>query len=106
MLYLPQKDEIVWPQSVQKLRSVPRSAASVAGTLKLDLLFARRLTSSDARALLDVRRAWMPEAMPRRFDTFEPLQGRLERDGEGAFCACSMTFTRSSGSAGARSTAA
>lgn len=88
VVYDPQLDEIVWPRSVKKLRDVPpRSKPDRDQHLALEWLFARHLTSADADTLLAVAEPRMPEAMPHRFGTFEPMQGRLERDGKAAFSA-------------------
>jgi len=38
-----------------------------------------------AESWLELARRHLPEALPRRFGTYEPLQGRLDRDGPEAF---------------------
>jgi hypothetical protein len=87
VVYDPQLDEIVWPRSIKKLREVPAASRPGPEHLALEWLFARLLTSADADALLGVIEPRMPEAMPHRFGTFEPPQGKLERDGKAAFSA-------------------
>jgi hypothetical protein len=85
VVYDPQEDRIVWPADPAVLRAVqPRRDGA---TIKLEWLFARRLSSTDAHRLLAVLRAAMPEAVPVRFGDHEPMQGRLERDGDAAFAA-------------------
>jgi hypothetical protein len=85
VLYNPQTDQIVWPRNVKKLRDVPAAAQRSDEHLALEWLMARNLVASDGDALLDVLGLRMPEALPRRFGTFEPLQGALDRDGRAAF---------------------
>jgi hypothetical protein len=87
VVYDPQLAKIVWPRNVKKLRDVPPASQPGPEHVALEWLFARRLTSADADALLAVIEQRMPEAMPHRFGTFEPPQGRLERDGKAAFSA-------------------
>jgi hypothetical protein len=86
VVYDPQADQIVWPSNLKKLREVRAQERSEhAGRLELEWLWTRRLTSKDARSVLDIFRRDLPEAVPVRFGTYEPMQGRLERDGEDAF---------------------
>jgi hypothetical protein len=89
VVYDPQADAIVWPRKPAKLRAVEtsRDTSSDDPTLHLRWEFARRLTSDDAHTLLAVLRSSMPEAVPVRFGEYEPMQGRLERDGDDAFAA-------------------
>jgi hypothetical protein len=90
VVYDPQEDAIVFPRSTKRLRTpvVSRDRDDDdGGRLELMWLVARRLTAADGEALLDVLERDMAEALPRRFGTYEPMQGRLERDGRGAFTA-------------------
>lgn len=90
VLYDPQADEVVWPRKLKRLRE-PQVARDddededEAAVLELQWLVNRQLTAADGDALLDVLDRRMPEALPRRFGTFEPMQGRLERHGRAAF---------------------
>ncbi len=85
VVYDPQEDAIVWPADPAVLRAVEprRDGASI----QLEWLFARRLERADAHRLLAVLRGAMPEAVPVRFGDHEPMQGRLDRDGDDAFAA-------------------
>lgn len=85
VVYDPQVDDIVWPRNPKRLRELPRRAERDDRRIELEWLVARRLTSADGHAVLAVLRTIAPEALPRRFGDFEPMQGRLERDGDDAF---------------------
>jgi len=91
VLYNPQSDDIVWPRGTSRLREPGATRdddySNEETELRLEWLLGRGLTSSDGDALLDILERRMPEALPRRFGLFEPLQGRLERDGRGEFTA-------------------
>src|SRR6185312_13155634 len=88
LVYDPQEDRIAWPRNPAKLRAVETARArSDYDDVLLHWLFDRRLTSADAHALLALLRGAMPEAVPTRFGDYEPMQGRLERDGDDAFAA-------------------
>jgi hypothetical protein len=89
VVYDPQEDRITWPRNPARLRKVETSREGRADDLAIQLhwLFARRLTSADAHTLLAVLSDAMPEAVPVRFGDYEPMQGRLERDGAEAFAA-------------------
>jgi len=85
VVYDPQKDVILWPADLASLRAVaPRRGGA---TIQLEWLFARRLERADAHRLLAVLRPALPEAVPVRFGDHEPMQGRLDRDGDDAFAA-------------------
>lgn len=51
----------------------------------------RREPDDLAQRWLDTARAHLPAALPRRFGATEPLRGRLDRDGDGAFLAAYAT---------------
>jgi hypothetical protein len=89
LVYDPQEDRIAWPRNPARLRKVEtsRDTRRDDDDIQLHWLFARRLTSVDAHALLAVLRDAMPEAVPVRFGDHEPMQGRLDRDGDDAFAA-------------------
>jgi hypothetical protein len=87
VLYDPQQDEIVWPRSPQKLRHLPKSSGEDVARVELEWPVARRLSARDAHAVLHTLRQLVPEAVPVRFGDYEPMQGRLERDGDDAFAA-------------------
>lgn len=90
VVYDPQEDAIVWPRNPAKLRKVETSRETKDDgydDVELRWLFTRELSSRDAHRLLDLLRATMPEAVPVRFGQYEPMQGKLERDGDDAFAA-------------------
>ena len=89
LVYDPQDDRVAWPRNPAKLRKVEtsRDARKDDHDIELHWLFDRRLTSADAHALVGLLRHEMPEAVPVRFGDHEPMQGRLERDGDDAFAA-------------------
>jgi hypothetical protein len=82
VMYDPQT-EAVWP------RSTNRRAQRVTGSDRIDMVELTWYTAHNgdhlARRFLTEARRHLPEALPRRFGTYEPLQGRLERDGDDAF---------------------
>jgi hypothetical protein len=86
VVYDPQADAIVWPRNPAKLRAVD-AVEHGDERVELQWLFARRLTAADAHALLAVLRDAIPEAVPVRFGDYEPMQGKLDRDGDDAFAA-------------------
>lgn len=85
VLYDPQADAIRWPRNPTRLREPPKRRSSDPARVRLEWLVARRLTAADAHALLATLRGIAPESLPVRFGDFEPMQGQLERDGDGAF---------------------
>ncbi len=85
VLFDPQRGEIVWPRNTKRLRELPKRTSSDETRVELEWLVARHLTAEDAHALLAVLRSVTPEAVPNRFGDFEPMQGRLDRDGDQAF---------------------
>lgn len=88
VVYDPQKGAIVWPRNPAKLRAVETDDKREHGKqIRLNWLFARHLTAADAHRFLAVLRDALPEAVPVRFGDYEPMQGRLERDGDDAFAA-------------------
>src|SRR4051794_29809119 len=89
VVYDPQSDAVVWPRNLKRLRepAVSRDSEYEGAAVELEWLVNRRLRAADAGALLDILERRMPEAVPRRFGAYEPMQGRLERDGRAAFTA-------------------
>jgi hypothetical protein len=91
VLFDPQEDEILWPRSKHR-RVSPRSAGESASTLDLEWAippegFTDRLPAD----LLALLRRSLPEGLPRRFGSYEPLQGRLDDDGDAGFIAAWRT---------------
>lgn len=83
VLFDPQHDQIAWPRSRQ------RRKVHLGGVLENTVEFqwaipARSFTDDLTVEFLNVLRRYLPEALPRRYGTFEPLQHRLE-DGEERF---------------------
>ena len=86
VVYDPQQDAIVFPRGGTR-RFKPEPAT------KVDLVqfkwFARRedVTPESPVILFDLIRSHLPEALPRRFGSFEPLQGSLDEAGKDGFVA-------------------
>ncbi|NOY54555.1 MAG: hypothetical protein GXP34_01060 [Actinobacteria bacterium] len=84
VVFDPQEDEIVWPRS--KNRRLARVDKSPAST-DIDFSWAipeHGSAESLPRDLIALLRGLLPEALPRRYGSFEPLQHRFD-DGEEAF---------------------
>jgi hypothetical protein len=80
----PQTDRVVWPRGVTPRRR--RSEVERVRTVDLEwFILASRLPSDGARRWLDIVTDRYPAATPIRFGSFEPLQGRLDRDGRKAY---------------------
>ena len=86
VVYDTQADAVVWPRGgMRKFKPEP--------SRQIDLVhfewFVRRedLPSDLPARVFDVLRNYMPETLPRRFGSFEPLQGRLEEAGRDGFIA-------------------
>ena len=86
LVYDPQSDNVTWPRGLKALRPIPARSTHNA-KLTLEWAFARRLNGDDGAKVLAAFERLMPEAAPRRFGTFQPFQGRLDRDGPEAFTA-------------------
>jgi len=69
-------------------RGVLRTPPPVSRGL-IDIVYLRWYVAASsqpaAESWLELARRHLPEALPRRFGTYEPLQGRLDRDGPVAF---------------------
>ncbi len=80
----PQTDQVVWPSGV-----TPRARGAVEQrirTVELDWIVpASLLPLNAATRWLDLVAEHFPAADPVRFGSFEPLQGRMDRDGRQAF---------------------
>jgi hypothetical protein len=85
VVYDPQLDKIVWPRTPRTLRELPRRRNADVARVEIQWLVARRLDARDGHALLQTLRRICPEAVPKRFGDYEPMQGHLERDGDAAF---------------------
>lgn len=78
VVYDPQIGAIVWPKGKRKRHTPP------AGRYRIRLIRLKWFVSPSesslktARLFLDVLRKTCPEAVPLRFGTYEPFQGRLE----------------------------
>lgn len=83
VLFDPQQDEIVWPRSKQRriIRLEGDPLRDVEFEWAIPMVGFTQTLSAD---LLDLLRRLLPEAIPRRFGTFEPLQHRLD-DGDDGF---------------------
>lgn len=86
VVFDPQEDPVVWPRGGRR-KFKPEPAR------KIDLVrfqwFVRREDSTPdlAALVLDLVRSHLPEALPRKFGSFEPLQGRLDETGSEGFLA-------------------
>lgn len=85
-IYDPQVGAVVWPRGKQARFQAPAAEQRIRLVqLEWFLPVAAGETPGAARALLATLRRRLAEAMPRRFGPFEPLEGRLDRDGDEAF---------------------
>jgi hypothetical protein len=86
VVYDPQREAIVWPTGI-----TPRARGATSErirTIELEWIvpWSRVPEDMPIRWLGIVREVW-PEALPTRFGTYEPFQGRLDRDGDDRFAA-------------------
>ena len=85
VIYDPQAGAVVWPKPIAKSRPIPRQKEKIR-LINLDWYLPRSQASlSTARNFLLILRELCPEAVPRRFGSYEPLQGRMEPDEEDPF---------------------
>jgi hypothetical protein len=83
VLFDPQEDRIVWPRSQQ--RRLARSEGERTTHVEFSWVIpAGAFAEALPRRLLATFRRRLPEALPRRYGAFEPLQHRLE-EGDDAF---------------------
>ena len=81
-VYDPQKDEVLWPRSRPK-RFVKRRDAETGPTLFLDAFIPARANGSFLmRSYLETCRRFLPEALPKRYGDYEPMQHRLRGAGD------------------------
>lgn len=93
---LDEQTDAVWPKAKGKRIAAP-SADSAADRVDVDFYLLKADSPNDlALVLLRLARKYLPEALPRRFGDYEPLQGRLVRDGDLGFVVACV----SSGSSG------
>ena len=83
VLFDPQEDRIVWPRSKQR-RNVDLRGSTENSVEFEWAIPSHRFDDNLTVELLELLRRLLPEALPRRYGTFEPLQHRLE-DGEEQF---------------------
>jgi hypothetical protein len=86
VVYDAQADAIVWPRGgTRKFKPEP---ARKINLVQFEWFARREDLPSDLPALVfDLLRNFLPETLPRRFGSFEPLQGRLEELGREGFIA-------------------
>ena len=81
-VYDPQLDKVVWPR-VSRRRFVTPAREERGTLLNLDwYLPATQSSTATAKLFLQTLLKICPEALPRRFGTFEPFQHRMDADGE------------------------
>jgi hypothetical protein len=84
VVYDPQEDAVVWPRGATR-KFKPEPARKI-DLVQFEWFVRREDVASDLPALVfDLVRGYVPEALPRRFGGFEPLQGRLEEAGREGF---------------------
>jgi len=87
VVYDPQLDAVTWPRSRQRLFDAPKAT-------RIDVVeFSWYVRRSDApvdlaSVLLGRMEQLLPEAIPRRFGGFEPLQHTYETEGADGFIRC------------------
>jgi hypothetical protein len=82
-VYDPQQDRIIFPRG-GKRPAPDRITDPLSRTLKCEWCYVPRVLSGKAREFLSVVGSFLPEVVPARFGTFEPLQHRFE-EGEDKF---------------------
>lgn len=78
----------VWPKAKAKGSRVARPREATRPTELVTVNFYTLMSELPADLpgrYLALARRYLPEALPRRFGSYEPLQGKLERDGDQAF---------------------
>ena len=84
VVFDPQRDSVIWPRSSLRVFDSPRAES-------IDVLnfrwYVRRedMDGSIAQTMLGVIERHLPEAVPRRFGGYEPLQHKLEHAGVAGF---------------------
>jgi hypothetical protein len=80
-VYDKQRDELVWPQR----RAAPRPTREEVDALALAWYAPRERVRDGAAAFVSATRQGFPPALPRRYGTCQPYQGRLDPAAPGAF---------------------
>ncbi len=80
----------MWPRAVRRYAAPDTQERIQVVSLEWLLPHSRRGPET-ALAILRIARKHCPAALPRRFGEFEPLQGRLDRDGDDGFAAAWAT---------------
>jgi hypothetical protein len=81
-VYDPQLDKVVWPRQSRRRFVAPAKEERIR-LVGLDWYLPSVQSSREtAKVLLQTLRKTCPEALPTRFGTFEPLQHRMETNGE------------------------
>ncbi len=80
----PQREMIVWPTGITP-RARGRAEERIR-TIQIEWIVPwSRVPAEMPTRWLATLRDLLPRALPTRFGTYEPFQGRLDRDGDGAF---------------------
>jgi hypothetical protein len=84
VLYDPQRSRVIWPRGAKRRLQLPKT--NRVDVLKLHWYVSRQeLKQHLAANVLDVIARRLPEALPRRFGNYEPLQHRLDESGHDGF---------------------
>ncbi|WP_172804285.1 hypothetical protein [Arthrobacter sp. QXT-31] len=82
-----EQTEEIWPKSSRR-KSPRRESGDKPDEVDVTIYFLAEEAPEDVPArFLKLAKTYLPESFPRRFGTYEPLQGRVDRDGEVAFLA-------------------
>ena len=95
-VYDPQQDRVVYPRGGKRPK-LDRHTDRVSRTLQCEWCYAPDVLGGKAEEFLSVAASFLPEVIPTRFGTFEPLQHRLEK-GQREFVALWERESTSSGS--------
>jgi hypothetical protein len=79
VVYDPQEDRVVWPRSA--VRRLPPAPVDRLTVLDLSWYLVDETAEAALALWFDMIRRWWPEALPRRFGTFEPMQHRCDEEG-------------------------
>ncbi|SEE97724.1 hypothetical protein SAMN04489740_3471 [Arthrobacter alpinus] len=76
----------VWPKAKGSRVTRPREASRATELVTVNFYTETGKMPEDLPgSYIAAARKYLPEALPRRFGSYEPLQGKLERDGDQAF---------------------
>lgn len=81
-VYDPQLERVIFPRG-GKRPTPPRLAVQLTRDLKCEWCYAPEVLASTVEQFLSVADRFLPEAIPVRFGTFEPLQHRFEEGRSG-----------------------